>query len=166
MLVLSRKLNESLVIGDDIIITIVGLNADGKIRIGVEAPREVSVHRREVYDAIKRSQAAESCTICGSQKDLRLISTIASTNADGRKWCFACFRIWYDEGVTDSDEILQIRKTQDADTFVKSLEKAMVDAGAIEVVVPTAVCEHVWGIDGTHSNEFCKKCFVDKPRDQ
>ena len=56
MLVLSRKLNESIVINGDIIITIVGLTADGRIRLGIEAPRDVSVHRREVYDAIKREQ--------------------------------------------------------------------------------------------------------------
>lgn len=53
MLVLSRKKNESIVINDDITIVVVEIRGD-KVRLGVEAPKEVPVHRREVYDAIKR----------------------------------------------------------------------------------------------------------------
>lgn len=55
MLVLSRKKNESIVINDDITIVIVEIRGD-KVRLGVEAPKEVPVHRREVYDAIKRME--------------------------------------------------------------------------------------------------------------
>lgn len=51
MLVLSRKLNESIIIGDDVVVTVVEIRGD-KIRLGIEAPRDVSVHRREVYEAI------------------------------------------------------------------------------------------------------------------
>ncbi len=51
MLVLSRKHGESLVIRDDIIITVVEIRGD-KVRLGVVAPRDVSVHRQEVYEAI------------------------------------------------------------------------------------------------------------------
>lgn len=54
MLVLSRKKNESIVINDDITIVVVEIRGD-KVRLGVEAPKEVPVHRREVYEAIKRS---------------------------------------------------------------------------------------------------------------
>ena len=54
MLVLSRKKNESIVINNDITIVVVEIRGD-KVRLGVEAPREVPVHRREVYDAIQRS---------------------------------------------------------------------------------------------------------------
>ena len=54
MLVLSRKKNESIVINNDIKIVVVEIRGD-KVRLGVEAPREVPVHRREVYDAIQRS---------------------------------------------------------------------------------------------------------------
>ena len=54
MLVLSRKKNESIVINDDISIVVVEIRGD-KVRLGVEAPKEVPVHRREVYDAIQRS---------------------------------------------------------------------------------------------------------------
>lgn len=51
MLVLSRKKNESIVINNDITIVVVEVKGD-KVRLGVEAPKEVPVHRREVYDAI------------------------------------------------------------------------------------------------------------------
>lgn len=52
MLVLSRKLSEEIVIGDDIVLKIIEIRGD-KCRIGVQAPREMTVHRREVYDLIK-----------------------------------------------------------------------------------------------------------------
>ena len=61
MLVLSRKKNESIVINNEITIVVVEIRGD-KVRLGVEAPREVPVHRREVFDAIQRnleSQDAE-----------------------------------------------------------------------------------------------------------
>lgn len=57
MLVLSRKKNESIVINDDITIVVVEIRGD-KVRLGVEAPKEVPVHRREVYEAIKRNEMA------------------------------------------------------------------------------------------------------------
>ena len=59
MLVLSRKKNESIVINDEITIVVVEIRGD-KVRLGVEAPREVPVHRREVYEAIQRSQNGEA----------------------------------------------------------------------------------------------------------
>jgi carbon storage regulator len=59
MLVLSRKKNESIVINNDITIVVVEIRGD-KVRLGVEAPKEVPVHRREVYDAIKRNNAMTS----------------------------------------------------------------------------------------------------------
>ncbi len=57
MLVLSRKKNESIVINDDITIVVVEIRGD-KVRLGVEAPKEVPVHRREVFDAIRRNETA------------------------------------------------------------------------------------------------------------
>lgn len=54
MLVLSRKKNESIVINDDITIVVVEIRGD-KVRLGIEAPMHVPVHRREVYDAIMNS---------------------------------------------------------------------------------------------------------------
>lgn len=54
MLVLSRKKNESIIINNEITIVVVEIRGD-KVRLGVEAPREVPVHRREVFDAIQRN---------------------------------------------------------------------------------------------------------------
>lgn len=56
MLVLSRKKNESIVINNDITVTIVEIRGD-KVRLGIVAPKEVPVHRQEVYDAIHHGQA-------------------------------------------------------------------------------------------------------------
>ncbi len=53
MLVLSRQRDESIMIGDDVEITIVDIRGD-KVRLGINAPRHIHVHRKEVYDAIKR----------------------------------------------------------------------------------------------------------------
>ena len=61
MLVLSRKRNESIVINNDITIVVVEIRGD-KVRLGVEAPKVVPVHRREVYDAIKRHDATSAST--------------------------------------------------------------------------------------------------------
>ena len=59
MLVLSRQRDESIVIGDNVVVTIVDVRGD-RVRLGIEAPREVSVHRREVYDAIQRENQEAS----------------------------------------------------------------------------------------------------------
>ena len=59
MLVLSRKKNESIIIRDDIVITVVDVRGD-KVRLGIEAPKDVPVHRREVYDAIKKAEQQKS----------------------------------------------------------------------------------------------------------
>ena len=53
MLVLSREKDETIIIGDDIEITVVDIRGD-KVRLGVSAPKSISVHRKEVYDAIRR----------------------------------------------------------------------------------------------------------------
>ena len=60
MLVLSRQRDETIMIGDDVEITIVDIRGD-KVRLGITAPRHIQVHRKEVYDAIKREneQAAK-----------------------------------------------------------------------------------------------------------
>lgn len=57
MLVLSRKKNESIVIDGQIVITVIEIRGD-KVRLGIEAPREVPIHREEVYEAIKNELAA------------------------------------------------------------------------------------------------------------
>ena len=62
MLVLSRHRDESIMIGDDVMITIVDVRGD-KVRLGIDAPQEIPVHRQEVYEAIKREQDHEDATV-------------------------------------------------------------------------------------------------------
>ncbi len=59
MLVLSRKKNESIVINENIVITVIEIRGD-KVRLGIEAPRDVSIHRSEVYEAIKNGRPNET----------------------------------------------------------------------------------------------------------
>ena len=58
LLVLSRKKNESIIINDNITIVVVEIRGD-KVRLGVEAPKNIVVHRNEVYEAIQRQQTSE-----------------------------------------------------------------------------------------------------------
>jgi carbon storage regulator len=53
MLVLSRQRDESIMIGENVVVTVVDIRGD-KVRLGIQAPGEIPVHRREVYEAIKR----------------------------------------------------------------------------------------------------------------
>jgi len=73
MLLLSRKKNESIVIDGDITIVVVDIRGD-KVRLGIEAPKEVSVHRREVFDAITRRDTGLASKVVqspeGGQVDL------------------------------------------------------------------------------------------------
>ncbi|CAN5460894.1 carbon storage regulator CsrA [soil metagenome] len=57
MLVLSRQRDETIMIGDDIEITVVDIRGD-KVRLGINAPRDIMVHRKEVYEAIRRENKA------------------------------------------------------------------------------------------------------------
>ena len=69
MLVLSRQLNEKIMVGDDIEITIVDIRGD-KVRVGIDAPEEMPVHRREVYDAIRNeNRRAETIKPQAIEKD-------------------------------------------------------------------------------------------------
>ena len=64
MLILTRRVGETLVIGDNVTVTVLGVKGN-QVRVGVNAPKDVSVHREEIYDRIQREkdpQAAESVT--------------------------------------------------------------------------------------------------------
>ena len=69
MLVLSRHRDESIMIGDDVMITIVDIRGD-KVRLGIDAPQEIPVHRQEVYDAIKREHDKASRLGPSETKDI------------------------------------------------------------------------------------------------
>lgn len=61
MLVLSRRHDETIIIGDNIEITVLDVHG-GKVRLGINAPADVSVHRKEVYEAIKQNKAMSTQT--------------------------------------------------------------------------------------------------------
>ncbi len=58
MLILTRRIGETLVIGDDVHITVLGVKGN-QVRIGINAPKDVSVHREEIYDRIQREKNGE-----------------------------------------------------------------------------------------------------------
>ena len=70
MLVLSRKKNESIVINNDIIVTVIEIRGD-KVRLGIVAPKEVPVHREEVYEAIHGVKAQPPVAARTSDADAR-----------------------------------------------------------------------------------------------
>lgn len=59
MLVLSRQRDESIIINDNVVVTIVDIRGE-KVRLGIEAPSQISIHRREVYEAIQRENRRAS----------------------------------------------------------------------------------------------------------
>lgn len=58
MLILTRRVGETVVIGDDVTVTVLGVKGN-QVRLGVNAPREVAVHREEIFERIKRERAEE-----------------------------------------------------------------------------------------------------------
>ncbi len=75
MLVLSRQRDQSIIIGDNIVITIVDVRGD-KVKLGIEAPREISVHRQEVYEAIQRENRQAALL---KPEDVRLLDPNAGS---------------------------------------------------------------------------------------
>lgn len=59
MLILTRRVGETLMIGDEVTVTVLGVKGN-QVRIGVNAPRDVSVHREEIYERIKREQQQQA----------------------------------------------------------------------------------------------------------
>ena len=59
MLVLTRKVGESLIIGDNIKITICAVN-NSQIRVGIQAPKDIQIHREEIYEKIKKEKEQEA----------------------------------------------------------------------------------------------------------
>jgi carbon storage regulator len=57
MLILTRRVGETLMVGDDVTVTVLGVKGN-QVRIGVNAPKDIAVHREEIYERIKKEQAA------------------------------------------------------------------------------------------------------------
>ena len=80
MLVLSRQRDESIMIGDNVQITIVDIRGD-KVRLGIVAPSEIPVHRKEVYDAIQRENRKAAGV---SKEDLPAVTSTPQPNRKQR----------------------------------------------------------------------------------
>ena len=68
MLILTRRIGESVIIGDDVKITVLGVKGN-QVRLGVDAPREVSVHREEIYNRIQSGLDAEQGSASDQDED-------------------------------------------------------------------------------------------------
>mgnify|MGYP000982639687 FL=1 len=81
MLVLSRQRDQTIMIGDNIEITFVDIRGD-KVRLGITAPGEISVHRKEVYEAIKRENRAAAAV---TPDDIAQVASVSTDRAEATK---------------------------------------------------------------------------------
>ena len=75
MLILTRRVGETLMIGDDVTVTVLGVKGN-QVRIGVNAPRDVAVHREEIYERIKREQAEQAAQQGGPVRRLAIFTVL------------------------------------------------------------------------------------------
>lgn len=80
MLILTRRVGENVIVGDDIVISVIEVRGDA-VRIGIQAPRSVSVHREEVY--IELQKANEAAAAAGGASDESLGAAVKELRRDG-----------------------------------------------------------------------------------
>lgn len=97
MLVLSRRIDERIVIGDDVVITVIAIHSDGKVRLGITAPIEIEVHRQEVYDEIQRKKQQR-------EKGGHQMSTIASRYPASQRDDFPAVPLGPDDLIQPGDQ--------------------------------------------------------------
>ena len=88
MLVLSRKRDESIIIGDNVVVTIIDIRGE-QVKLGVSAPKTISIHRKEVYEAIQAENVAasrpEAQNLAGLAQVLKQAPTSAKTPTESQK---------------------------------------------------------------------------------
>jgi len=84
MLILSRKLDEKIIIGEDIIVTIVAVSGD-TVKLGIDAPREVKVYRAEVYEEIMRANIEAAKAAGAIPPDLKSLKDIEKFTKEKKK---------------------------------------------------------------------------------
>lgn len=81
MLVLARKLNESIMIGDEIELIIIDIKGD-QVKLGIKAPKNIAVHRKEVYEEIQQENIA---ALSSKPEDLKGLGDLLNSNKAGKK---------------------------------------------------------------------------------
>jgi carbon storage regulator len=76
MLVLSRKVNQSIMVGDNVRVVVVAVDRD-QVKLGIEAPREIAVHRSEIYEEIQRSNRSAAAAGAPSPEGATVVSRAA-----------------------------------------------------------------------------------------
>ncbi len=88
MLVLSRKRDESIIIGDNVVVTIIDIRGE-QVKLGVSAPKTISIHRKEVYEAIQAENVAasrpEAQNLAGLAQVLKQAPTAAKKTTESQK---------------------------------------------------------------------------------
>jgi carbon storage regulator len=83
MLVLARRLNESIMIGDDIEVIVIDIKGD-QVKFGIKAPKNVTVHRKEIFDEIKGQNIAASKSVDFDPSKLRDLSDLFTKDKGGK----------------------------------------------------------------------------------
>ena len=78
MLILTRRVGETIVIGDDVIITVLGIKGN-QVRIGINAPKDVSVHREEIYQRIQQEKNTTPATAAVAAPKTEEAATVTTT---------------------------------------------------------------------------------------